>query len=285
MKPAAKSAVVQHLQDQHSLSQRRACLIIKCQRTTALYNPQRSDDSELRERLRVLAQENPGLGYRMLCGQLRLQGWRFNHKKVYRLYHEEGLQLRRKGKKRLQSEGRGMPQPATSANEEWALDFVHGSPSGRALSDGRSFRTLNMIDAFTRECLTMETDTSLSSERVVRVLDQQIALRGTPRRLRVDNGPEFRAQPLDVWAKRNKVTLFFIEPGKPMQNGQIESFNGRFRQECLNQEWFTSLKEARQTIEEWRINYNTKRPHSSLGYLPPEMWAQQHSDNTKTLYF
>jgi putative transposase len=215
----------------------------------------------------------------MLCGLVRLEGWPVNHKKVYRIYKEEGLQLRRKGRKRLKSEGRGMPQSATASNQEWALDFVHDS-----LCDGRSFRTLNMIDAFTRECLAIETDTSLGSERVVRMLDHLLEARGTPQRLRIDNGPEFRAKPLDVWAKKNDVTLFFIEPGKPTQNGQIESFNGRFRQECLNQEWFTTLKEARQTIEEWRISYNTKRPHSSLGYMPPAMWAKQHQDNLKSLY-
>ena len=158
------------------------------------------------------------------------------------------------------------------------MGYVHDG-----LSDGCSFRTLNMIDAFTRECLSMEADTSLGSERVVRVLDQQLARRGTPQRLRIDNGPEFRAKPLDVWAKKNKVTLFFIEPGKPTQNGQIESFNRRFRQECLKQEWFTTLKEAHQIIEEWRISYNTKRPHSSLGYVPPEVWAKRHSNDLQSL--
>jgi putative transposase len=246
---------------------------------TARYISNSGDDRELRERLATLASNNPGLGYRMLGGMLRLQGWPVNHKKVYRLYRDQGLQLRRKGKKRLKSEGRGMPQPASCANEEWALDFVHD-----ALSDGRSFRTLNMIDAFTRECLAMEADTSLGSERVVRVLDHQLEVRGAPQRLRIDNGPEFRAKPLDVWAKKNNVTLFFIEPGKPTQNGQIESFNGRFRQECLDQEWFTTLHEARQTIEEWRIRYNTKRPHSSLGYLPPELWVKQHANDLQSLY-
>jgi putative transposase len=246
---------------------------------TARYIPSPNDDRELRERLTTLASNNPGLGYRMLGGMLRLEGWPVNHKKVYRLYRDEGLQLRRKGKKRLKSEGRGLPQRASCANEEWALDFVHDS-----LCDGRSFRTLNMIDAFSRECLSIETDTSLGSERVVRVLDQQLGLRGAPQRLRIDNGPEFRAKPLDVWAKKNNVTLFFIEPGKPTQNGQIESFNGRFRQECLDQEWFTTLREARQTIEEWRISYNTKRPHSSLGYLPPELWARRHVNNLQSLY-
>ncbi len=246
---------------------------------TARYLSRRGEESQLQERLKDLAANNPALGYRMLCGLLRLDGWPVNHKKVYRLYREEGLQLRRKGKKRLKSEGRGLPQPAMAPDEEWALDFVHDS-----LCDGRSFRTLNMIDAFTRECLAMETDTSLGSERVVRMLDQQLELRRAPQRLRIDNGPEFRARPLDIWAKKNNVTLFFIEPGKPTQNGQIESFNGRFRQECLNQEWFTSLKEARETIEEWRIRYNTKRPHSSLGYLPPEVWAKQHANDLQSLY-
>jgi len=279
VKPAAKRAVVQRLQEQHRFSQRRASQLVGCNRMTARYFSRRGEESQLQERLKDLAANNPALGYRMLCGILRLEGWPVNHKKVYRLYREADLQLRRKGKKRLKSEGRGMPQLATSVNEEWALDFIHD-----ALADGRSFRTLNMIDAFTRECLAMEADISLGSERVARVLDQQVALRGAPRRIRIDNGPEFRAKPLDVWAKKNGVTLFFIEPGKPTQNGQIESFNGRFRQECLNQEWFTTLKEARQTIEEWRINYNTKRPHSSLGYMPPEMWAKQHQDNLKSLY-
>ena len=271
--------MVQHVQQQHGLSQRRVSCLLGCNRMTARYISNSNAESELRERLATLASNNPGLGYRMLGGMLRLEGWSVNHKKVYRLYRDQGLQLRRKGRKRLKSEGRGMPQPATCANEEWALDFVHDS-----LCDGRSFRTLNMIDAFSRECLAIETDTSLSSQRVVRVLEQQVARRGAPMRLRVDNGPEFRAKPLDVWAKKNNVTLFFIEPGKPMQNGQIESFNGRFRQECLDQEWFTTLREARQTIEEWRISYNTKRPHSSLGYLPPEVWAKRHVNDLQSLY-
>jgi putative transposase len=279
VKPAAKRKVVQRLQEQHRFSQRRATQLVGCNRMTARYLSRREEESQLTERLKDLACTNPALGYRMLYGLLRLEGWPVNHKKVYHLYREANLQLRRRGKKRLKSEGRGMPQAATSTNEEWALDFVHDS-----LSDGRSFRTLNMIDAFTRECLAMETDTSLGSERVVRVLEQQVERRGVPQRLRIDNGPEFRAKPLDVWAKKNGVTLFFIEPGKPTQNGQIESFNGRFRQECLNQEWFTTLNEARQIIEEWRISYNTKRPHSSLGYMPPEVWAKQHSNHLQSLY-
>jgi putative transposase len=269
---------VQHLQDQHSLSQRRACRLAQCHRKTARHVPKRQDDHEARQRLRELANQHVGLGYRMLGGHLRLEGKRINHKRVYRLYKEEGLQLRRKGKQRLRSEGRGVPEPATALNEEWALDFVHDR-----LSDGRSFRTLNMLDSFSRECLAMETDTSLGGERVVRVLDQQLQGRRVPQRLRLDNGPEFRSEALDRWAKQHNVMLFFIEPGKPMQNGHVESFNGRFRQECLNQEWFTSLKEARQTIEAWRISYNTQRPHSSLGYVPPAAWVERHLNNVHIL--
>jgi putative transposase len=143
------------------------------------------------------------------------------------------------------------------------------------ISDGRSFRTLNVIDIFTRRCLGIEVDTSLSSERVVRVLEKITQQFGKPKLLQIDNGPEFKGKKLDVWAKKNQVELHFIDPGKPTQNGHIESFNGRFREECLNQEWFTCLKEARLLIEKWRVDYNTMRPHSSLGYLPPNVWAQK----------
>jgi len=204
----------------------------------------------------------------MLWGTLRQEGWAVNHKKVYRLYKEEKLELRRKGKKRFKSELRGQPEFATTSNQLWTMDFVSD-----ALSDGRSFRTLNLVDAFTRQCLAIETDTSLSGERVVRVLEAVMAKRGRPQVIQIDNGPEFRSKALDLWASKNEVKLHFIEPGKPQQNGLIESFNGRFRDECLNQEWFTSLQEARQLIEAWRVGYNTKRPHSSLGYLPPDVWA------------
>lgn len=209
----------------------------------------------------------------MLWGALRGQEFVVNHKKVYRLYKEEKLELRRKGKRRFKSELRGQVEKPASPCELWTMDFVSD-----ALCDGRSFRTLNLVDAFTRQCLAIETDTSLSGERVVRVLDGVVAQRGKPRVIQIDNGPEFRSKALDVWACRNEVKLHFIEPGKPTQNGLIESFNGRFRDECLNQEWFSSLKEARQLIEGWRVGYNSKRPHSSLGYLPPDIWAHKHQN-------
>jgi putative transposase len=198
-----------------------------------------------------------------------------NHKKVYRLYKEEKLELRRKGrtgKKRFKSELRGQPQPPTAPNQLWTMDFMSD-----ALGDGRSFRTLNLVDAFTRQCLTIEADTCLGGERVVRMLDGIVAQRGKPQVIQIDNGPEFRSKALDLWASINGVRLHFIEPGKPTQNGLIESFNGRFRDECLSQEWFSSLREARHLIEAWRVGYNTKRPHSSLGYLPPDVWAQHQN--------
>lgn len=206
----------------------------------------------------------------MLCGALRLEGWKLNPKRAYRIYKEEKLDLRPKHRKRLKSEKRGRACAPQVINEVWTMDFT----SDR-LCDGRSFRTLNIVDIFTRRCLGIEIDTSLSSERVVRTLDQITQRFGKPKLLQIDNGPEFRGKQLDVWAKRNQVELHFIDPGKPTQNGHIESFNGRFREECLDQEWFVSLKEARLLIERWRLDYNSVRPHSSLGYLPPDVWVQK----------
>lgn len=274
MKPAAKRESVRHLQTAYGFSQRRACRLTHCNRKTAQHVARRSDDTQLRARLKQLAHEQPRWGYKMLHGVLRQEGRIINHKKVYRLYKEEKLELRRKGKKRLKSELRGQPKKPTAPCQLWTMDFVSD-----ALSDGRSFRSLNLVDAFTRQCLAIEIDTSLGGERVVRVLDEVVAQRGKPQIMQIDNGPEFRSKALDVWASNNSVKLDFIEPGKPTQNGLIESFNGRFRDECLNQEWFGSLKEARQLIEDWRVSYNAKRPHSSLGYLPPDVWAQQHEQS------
>jgi putative transposase len=279
LKPVEERELVAQLQKERGLSQRRAVRLLRCNRKTARYTSCRSDDAPLRERLKMLAHQNLKWGYKLLWATLRQEGWIINHKKVYRLYKEERLELRQKGKKRLKSEGRGLPEVASTANEEWALDFVHD-----ALCDGRSFRTLNVIDAFTRQCLHIECDTSRSSERVVRVLEQLRVQRGKPQRLRIDNGPEFRSKNLDLWAKEHGVVLFFIEAGKPTQNGQIESFNGRFRAECLDQEWFTSLSNARNLIEVWRRKYNTLRPHSSLGYLPPNTWARKLNLSPNLIY-
>lgn len=261
---------VQHLQAEHGYSQRRACHLTQCNRNTAQHISKRQEDAGLRQRLRELAEQKKSWGYRMLNGALRFEGWGVNHKRTYRLYKEEKLELRPKHRKRLKSESRGRLAAATVENEIWTMDFTSDS-----LCDGRSFRTLNVMDVFTRRCLSIETDSSLSSERVVRVMEELVQRQGKPKLLQIDNGPEFRGKRLDQWAGKVGVELHFIDPGKPTQNGHIESFNGRFREECLNQEWFSTLKEARQIIEEWRVGYNTVRPHSSLGYLPPEVWARQ----------
>ena len=186
--------------------------------------------------------------------------------------------MRKRAKNRLKCEKRGPVQEVTAPGQRWVMDFIHDT-----LADGRSFRTLNLSDSFTRQCLGQEVDTSLSGVRVVRLLEQTAQKHGLPGLIQMDNGPEFRSKALDLWAYRNKVKLDFIEPGKPTQNGQIESFNGRFRAECLDQEWFSSLHQAREVIEAWRISYNATRPHSSLGYLPPDLWTEKYHNQQQNL--
>ena len=225
-----------------------------------------------------LAEAKPAWGYRMLHGALRLDGWHFNHKKIHRLYREEKLALRKKGRKRLKCEKRGEVALATRPGQRWTMDFIHDR-----LTDGRGFRTLNLTDTFTRQCLAQEVDSSLSGQRVTRLLNRAVVQHGLPVEIQIDNGPEFRSKALDLWAFENKVKLVFIAPGKPTQNGHIESFNGRFRAECLDQEWFSSLPQAREVIEAWRISYNRQRPHSSLGYLPPDLWTEKYHQNQKNL--
>jgi putative transposase len=278
VKPAAKRKVVRHLQGQHGLSQRRACRLTRCNRKSARHVSKRPDDTELREAMKQLAEAKPAWGYRMLHGALRLKGWHFNHKKAHRLYREEKLVLRKRGKKRLKCEKRGPVPEVTAPGQRWTMDFIHDR-----LADGRSFRTLNLTECFTRQCLAQEVDTSLSGVRVVRLLEQTAQKHGLPELIQVDNGPEFRSKALDLWAYQNQVKLDFIEPGKPTQNGQIESFNGRFRAECLDQEWFGSLQQAREMIEAWRLSYNSQRPHSSLGYLPPDVWTEKYYQNQQNL--
>jgi putative transposase len=187
------------------------------------------------------------------------------------------LKLRSKRRKKVFSVQRVKPPETTSINQKWSMDFVSDT-----LSCGRRFRALNIIDCHSRECLATEVDTSLSGERVVRVLERLRETRGLPQVIQTDNGPEFSGHKLDAWAYRNQVRLFFIEPGKPVQNAHIESFNGKLRNECLNLEWFNNLREAKRIIEAWRIQYNQFRPHSSLNNLPPEIWQQNQTENLYT---
>ena len=248
------------------LSERRACWLVGMARTSCRYERQRQGREEkLKARLRTLSGERRRFGYRRLTVLLRREGWAVNHKRVYRLYRQEGLGVRRRKRKRIGAVERQPLAIPSRQNERWSMDFV-----ADALTDGRRFRSLNIVDDYNRECLATEVDTSLTGARVVRVLARLRELRGLPQVLVTDNGPEFAGQALDVWAYAQGVKLHFIEPGKPVQNAFIESFNGKMRDECLNEHWFTSLGEARETIEVWRRDYNEVRPHSSLGNRTPQ---------------
>jgi putative transposase len=271
-RPAAKHQAARQMQQRHGLSQRRACRLVGVPPCSLRYKCRRPEDAALRARLRELAQERPRFGYRRLGVLLRREGWIINSKRVLRLYREEGLKLRSKKHKRIRSGQRVPPQAATALNQVWIMDFVSDTLSG-----GRRFRALNIVDCHSREALHTEVDTSLSGQRVVRVLERLRERRGLPHTIQVDNGPEFTSRALDEWAFVNQVKLHFIEPGKPVQNAVIESFNGKMRDECLNQEWFLDLQDARGRIEAWRDDYNQMRPHSSLDNLPPAVWAQQQN--------
>jgi putative transposase len=229
----------------------------------------KGDEAQLRERLRLLAGQRPRWGYRRLHVLLKRELGMINHKRVYRLYREEGLLMRRRKRKRVAGLPRGAQEQTWKRGEMWVMDFMQD-----VLIDGRRFRTLNILDLATRECLAIEVDTSLPGQRVTRVLDQLVARYGAPKQITVDNGPEFAGQVLDAWAYTHKVRLDFIEPGKPTQNAHIESFNGRFRDECLDLHWFGSLAHARVVIQTWKEDYNTIRPHSALQQQAPAVYAQ-----------
>jgi putative transposase len=251
----------------YGLSERRACHVIGAPRATMRYQGRGLEVTPLRERMRALAAQKPRAGYRSLCRWLRREGWRVNHKRIHRLYRLDGLAVRRRRRKRVAVQRVPLIVPVRP-NVRWSMDFMRDT-----LADGRSFRTFNVVDDASRECLAIEVDRSLPGGRIARVLDQIIARRGRPQVIVSDNGPEFIGQVLDAWAYQRGITLHFIVPGKPTQNAFVESFNGRFREECLDQHWFVGLREARTIIEGWRIEYNTARPHGSLNDLTPEEFA------------
>jgi putative transposase len=219
-------------------------------------------------RLQAHAAVRPRFGYRRLHILLEREGLVVNHKRLHRIYRTAGLQVRRRRRKRLTRADR-VPLPAPRQRlERWSMDFTADT-----LADGRVFRTLNIVDDFTRECVAIEVDRSLPGLRVARVLDRLQATVGLPHSIVVDNGPEFAGRALDAWAYARGVALRFIRPGKPIENAYVESFNGKFRDECLNEHWFVSLADARAAIETWRVDYNTVRPHSSLAGETPEQFA------------
>ena len=206
----------------------------------------------------------------MMLDRIRWRGTVVNHKRVYRLYREERLQLPRRRRKYLRSVRRQPLTPALGVNARWSMDFMSD-----AFSDGRKFRVLNVIDDFSRECLAIEVGASLPGIVVTRVLDRIAAIRGYPAVIVTDNGPEFRGREMDAWAWRKGVRLHFIDPGKPMQNGFVESFNDKFRYSCLNAEYFVGVEDARRRIEAWRHDYNEQRPHRSIGRIPPAEYARR----------
>jgi len=255
--------------DQQGLSERRACRLTGLARSTKRRVWARSDNEPLRQRLCELARKRQRFGYRRLTALLQREGQAVNHKRIYRLYREEKLALRRLRRQhsaqRLTAAEKNL---AERPNQRWALDFVNDT-----LATGQTFRVLTALDEYTRESLAMEADTSLPALRVIRVLEQLREGRGRPEEIRVDHGPEFVSRAMAAWCEQQNILLRFIDPGKPMQNGYVESFNGRFRDECLNANWFLSLAQARTTIETWRCDYNGERPHSSLDYRTPNEFA------------
>ena len=259
-----------YLQESYPVSGARACGLLHLAVSSYYYQPHgRRDEQPVRSALRRHAAVRRRWGYRRLLVLLRREGVADNHKRVYRLYRAEGLQVRQR-RRRKQKLVRGTERPVAPLrpNERWSLDFVHDR-----LANGRSLRLLTVHDDYTRECLWIEADTSLSGPRVTRVLDYVAELRGRPASLITDNGPEFAGLALERWAHDRQVQHRFITPGKPSQNGYIESFNGKLRDECLNENEFINLQHARELIETFRDDYNQLRPHSSLGDLTPAEFA------------
>lgn len=266
MELVALKAAIEQMQQEYAFSERRACGLVMVAVSTYRYEARRCDEP-LRTKLVELAREKPRFGYRRLHVLLRRCGERVNHKKLYRIYRAAGLSIRRKKRKHCVRVGQPL-RVWTAANQEWALDFVHD-----AVDCGRAIRVLSIVDAYTRECLALEVDTSFASRRVTRVLDAIVAERGQPQAIRCDNGPELTSRHFLAWCVERQIELVHIQPGKPTQNAHVESFHGRFRDECLAVSWFQNLFDARRKIAAWRIEYNERRPHSSLGYRTPKEFA------------
>lgn len=263
-----------YVEVEYEMSERHACRLLGMGRSTHRYRARKAErDRLLRTRLKELAAQRMRFGYRRLTAMLAREGMPANHKRVYRLYREEGLAMRIRQRRRIRWSGAVVKPAASQPNQRWSMDFVSD-----CVSTGKVIRMLTIVDDCTRECPAIEVDTSLGGLRVRRVLDRIASERGLPEAMVVDNGPEFRGRALAAWSEERGVRLEFIQPGKPVQNAYVESFNGRLRDECLNANWFTSLTDARRKIESWRQDYNQQRPHSSLNYLPPAEFARTRAE-------
>lgn len=268
--PDAKRAAVAHLCETHEVSQRRACAVLAVDRSSIRYAGRRGDDAELRAKIREIAAERRRFGYRRVHVLLERQGVKLNHKKLRRLHTEEKLQVKRRGgRKRALGTRRPLVVP-DGPNRRWSLDFVSD-----AVTDGRRFRVLAVVDDFTRECLALVTDTSISGARVARELDAVVARRGRPGAVVSDNGTELTSMAILKWSEERGVDWHYIAPGKPQQNAFVESFIGRLRDECLNETLFSSLPQARAVLAAWRSDYNRTRPHSALGNATPAEFAEK----------
>lgn len=269
VKPAARKPVARHLMETFKLSERVACRLAGVSRTAFRYQRKDKGDVPIRTRLKELASQYPRYGYLMLHGLLKGEGLVINRKRTYRLYTEEVLQVRTKKRKKLTRPRQPMEVP-TAANERWSMDFVSDQ-----LANGRRFSVLNVVDDYSREMVGQLVSVSISGRQVARFLSQLIEQRGKPRKVICDNGTEFTSIAMFFWSKESGVELGFIQPGKPTQNAFVESLNGKFRNECLNQHWFRTIEEAKYEIDLWRDHYNHIRPHSSLNYLPPVEYAKR----------
>ena len=266
--PAAVRQSVAHLRTVFEMSERRACSILQADRKMVRYRSRRPPETALRERLRSLATERRRFGYRRLFVLLRQEGEPSSKNRIYRLYREEGLMVRKRRSCRRATGMRAPIQVEAKANARWSVDFVHDQFAG-----GRRFRILNVVDDATRECLAAIPDTSISGQRVARELTALVARRGKPGMIVSDNGTEFTSTAILAWAEKHSIAWHYIAPGKPTQNAFVESFNGRMRDELLNESLFFSLDHVRQKLAAWVADYNTRRPHSSIGYQTPAAYA------------
>jgi len=268
--PAAKRKAARVMVTEFRRSEAQSCRLVGLGRSSYRYQARREVDKELRERIRDLAQSRPRFGYRRLGIFLRREGHRINHKRLFRLYRAEGLALPRKRAKRRLWQRPQPLSPATAPRQRWSIDFVADRFDGN-----RRLRAFTVVDDFSRECPTIHVDTSIGGVRLVRLLEELRANGGLPGTIVCDNGPEFTSRAFLTWAEDRGIAIRFIQPGKPTQNAFIESFNGRFREECLEAHWFTSLRHAREVIEAWRLDYNEVRPHSAIGDRTPAEFAAQ----------
>lgn len=271
---------------EHKVSQRQALKALSLPQSTMRYRRKPKQDEEGISELQALVEKHPAIGFWQCHYRLRSQGFKWNHKRTYRVYTSLKLNIRRRRKKRLPARVKQALFQPEAINQVWSVDVMSDS-----LGDGRKYRLLNIVDDYNREVLHIEADTSLPTVRLIRALEYLQEFRGLPNMIRVDKGPECIAAKLDQWCKKQKITLVFIQPGKPMQKAYVERCNGSIRRELLNAYVFTALREVREKAEEWRLDYNTKRPHQSLGYCTPEEYHKiqipmfKPKEYNPTLYF